>query len=99
MNQNPENDNNEHISLRNCQFAYRCPMTWQSLLTTERSELRYCPECDRGVYLCRTDNDLLMAVKKNRCVAIVTRDDSGVEEPERRWPLGDIEPASFRVSK
>jgi len=86
---------NEEISLRNCRFAFRCPMKWGVLVRTEKEDIRYCPECDRGVYLCRTDSDLAEALKKNRCVAIVMIDDAGIEVPDRLWPLGDIAPTNF----
>ena len=73
-------------TIRNCRFAFRCPMIWEKLITTEQENIRYCSECDRGVHRCKTDEELAIAIKQNYCVAInVERD----EMPE--YPRGIVE--------
>jgi hypothetical protein len=79
----------EKIEIRNCRFAFRCEMTWEKLISTEREDIRYCSECDRGVYRCGTDDELAEAIKYNRCVA-VTLDDRGHQLPQDEWLLGDV---------
>ena len=56
--------------IRNCQFAFQCPRTWDQLVPTKKSSERYCPACSQTVYLCRTPTELMTAIKKDRCVAV-----------------------------
>lgn len=92
---NTENDNSEaeSVDIRNCRFAYRCPMTWDVLLKTENDAIRYCVECDRGVHLCKTDDQLSEAIKENKCVAVVIYTEDGEEVDAIDWPLGDVMPS------
>jgi hypothetical protein len=57
-------------SVKNCQFKFKCHMTWDSLLVTSDSKIKYCPECDRGVHFCEDDQELNHALMKDWCVAI-----------------------------
>ena len=60
------------INIRNCNFAFRCTQTWNSLKKTEHKRIRYCSDCNRGVHFCKTDQELTKAIHKNWCVAIDT---------------------------
>ena len=73
------------IVLRNCSLAQPCPMTWDRLVSTERPGIRYCPACDRGVHLCRTDAELRAALQANHCVAVPVQTVAGEDNQESLW--------------
>jgi hypothetical protein len=58
------------ITIENCEFTFECPMNWEKLIATDKEHIRYCSNCDRGVYLCLSDEELNRAMEKNRCVAL-----------------------------
>ena len=60
---------NKRTTISNCRFAYKCAKTWASLQTTEQSDVKFCDDCQREVFFCRTDSQLVAAIKLNRCVA------------------------------
>ena len=96
MSKRIEGNDDEGISLRNCRFAFRCPMKWETLVETEREDIRYCPECDRGVHLCLTDSELIEAVKENWCVAIEKLGRRGTGEADMpHKTVGLIDPSSY----
>jgi hypothetical protein len=57
--------------IRNCIFAFKCDKEWNDLIETEIDDVRFCNDCERKVYLCKTDDDLRSAILGKRCVAIV----------------------------
>lgn len=79
---------NPHI--RNCQFGYRCPKTWDALGITEDSAIRYCDKCEQNVHFCHTDAQLVDAIHHNRCIAI-NRLGGGQDDPETTFEVGNIE--------
>ena len=68
-------------------------MNWDTLLETSDSKIKYCPECDRGVHFCDTDDELNDALENNWCVAINNQD--AESEEESAMILGEIEPIEF----
>ncbi len=56
--------------IRNCEFKFKCPKTWDSLEKTPIAAQRYCGECQRIVIHCRTATELEWAIVRNLCVAI-----------------------------
>lgn len=58
------------ITIRNCTFAYRCDRKWAELTKSDNPDVRFCNECQKNVYFCRSDDELAEAVKQDRCVAI-----------------------------
>ena len=60
------------LQIRNCVFAFKCKTDWDYLPDTEDPKIRFCNECTREVHLCKTDKDLVNAVKRNHCVAILS---------------------------
>lgn len=58
------------ITLRNCQFKFKCPKQWDSLERTNRTDVRFCDHCKEKVYFCHTSHELREAIEKNYCVAI-----------------------------
>lgn len=73
------------IVLRNCRFKRPCPMKWDDLVPTERPGVRYCPQCDRGVHLCRTGEELRAALQANRCVAIPMQVEDAEPDDASLW--------------
>lgn len=60
--------------IRNCQFAFQCKASWESLEIKKNAKVRFCKDCGKNVYLCETDDDLVNNVERNRCVAIYRRE-------------------------
>lgn len=58
------------LSIRNCPFAFRCDRKWSALKATRDPDVRFCGDCQREVFRCHTDEELVQAVALNRCVAI-----------------------------
>ena len=56
--------------IRNCEFRFKCPKSWDSLEKTPIAVQRYCGECQRIVIHCRTATELEWAIVRNLCVAI-----------------------------
>ncbi|WP_394175908.1 hypothetical protein [Thalassotalea litorea] len=56
--------------IRNCSIGKKCSQKWKQLTETEDSDLRYCGECDKGVYFCHSPEELAMHIMENHCVAI-----------------------------
>lgn len=56
--------------IRNCQFAFKCDKKWGHLQETKNKDVRFCDDCQREVFFCRTDQELREAIVLNRCVAI-----------------------------
>lgn len=69
------------LSIRNCPFAFRCDRKWTGLKRTANPDVRFCGDCEREVYRCHTDAQLVESVALNRCVAIRVEDYVG--GPER----------------
>ena len=86
----------ENIALRNCQFAFRCSKTWESLGATDKNQVKFCNDCDREVYFCATDQELSEAIEKNRCVALVVSGELHAPGNERLI-LGELEPTPYDV--
>ena len=58
------------FSIKNCEFAFRCPRDWERLATTENDNERYCASCEKPVYLCADDEALTEHVQAGHCVAV-----------------------------
>ena len=59
-----------NAEIRNCEFRFKCPRTWDSLSATADPSLRSCDECKRTVRYCRTQDELHAAIVKTECVAV-----------------------------
>ena len=64
------------MSIRNCQFKFKCTQTWDSLIETADPSIKYCHECDRGVHYCFDESDLMHALENDWCVAIHVTDEN-----------------------
>ena len=74
------------MDIRNCIIKFKCTKTWESLDETNQSHIRYCGDCDRGVHLCKTQDELKINLKNNRCVAV----DIENEKSEPSYLVGDL---------
>lgn len=62
------------MKIENCLVKYRCPKTWEALVTTANPGIRYCSTCDRGVHLCQSVQQLKIASDNGWCVAVEIKD-------------------------
>lgn len=60
--------------IRNCQFAFQCPRSWDELEPMKNPAQRHCTACMQTVYLCRTPAELMAAIRKDWCVAVDVED-------------------------
>lgn len=78
-----------------CQFAFKCPKTWDRLTPTAHTYIRHCSACERDVHLAQTEEDFRRHAEGGHCVAVrVLRPDLTEEEPVY-W-VGEI-PARYGV--
>lgn len=62
-------------------FEFVCPKKWSDLTKSFVEGVRHCDQCNRKVYLCRTDSDIKLYDSLNYCIAI-----SDTQYVERRNP-------------
>ena len=75
------------IYIDNCEyrFEYKCPLEWNNLKRTQDSKIRFCDECNKNVYRCKTGKDIDENIKLNHCIAI--------DEPDKPTrTMGVIDP-------
>ena len=60
-------------SIRNCAFKFKCEKQWEQLELLSAKNKRFCKACKHEVHLVDTDEKLLLALRKNWCVAIPNR--------------------------
>jgi hypothetical protein len=46
-------------------------MNWGKLNGTDVDNIKFCSNCQKEVYFCETDEELVEAVKRNKCVGII----------------------------
>lgn len=51
-------------------FEFVCPKKWSELRKSYVEGVRYCDQCKKNVYLCRTDADIKLYDSVNYCIAI-----------------------------
>jgi hypothetical protein len=58
--------------IRHCdvKFAYECPKEWSRLEATDREDVRFCRQCSKEVFFCRTTDEATAHARAGRCVAI-----------------------------
>ncbi len=76
------------LTIRNCIFAFKCTAVWDELDDTADESIRFCQDCQKEVHYCSDDDEMVTAVRLNRCVAIE-------KEPGNRL-LGDIDMGLIR---
>jgi hypothetical protein len=51
-------------------------MKWEKLNETEDDNIRFCQNCQKEVHFCETDEELVEAIKRNKCIGIPSPFDS-----------------------
>ncbi|WP_462137562.1 hypothetical protein [Candidatus Mycalebacterium sp.] len=72
--------------IENCEFAFKCPLLWESLSETEDEKIRFCGECKRNVYICENDEELTKHAQRGDCVAVIK---------EQRLVYGGLEEVDY----
>ena len=60
------------LTIRNCKFAFKCEMQWEKLRETEDRKIKFCKTCQQEVHFCETNEELVDAINKNKCICIHT---------------------------
>jgi hypothetical protein len=58
------------LTIRNCLFSFKCTAIWEELEDTSEESIRFCQDCQKEVHYCADDDELISAVRLNRCIAI-----------------------------
>ena len=61
---------NSNATIRNCTFAYKCNMNFDELNDTDNRNIKFCTQCQREVHYCATDEEIVDAIQRNKCIAI-----------------------------
>jgi len=59
----------ENTVIRNCTFAFKCEAKWEQLEILDFDNIRFCNGCQKEVYFCYDDHELISNIHLNRCVA------------------------------
>ena len=59
-----------NVTIRNCTFAYKCNMNFDELNDTDNRNIKFCTQCQREVHYCATDEEIVDAIQRNKCIAI-----------------------------
>ena len=58
------------LTIRNCVFGVKCTAQWDDLEDTDDFSVKFCQYCQKEIYYCSDDEELVKSVRLNRCVAI-----------------------------
>ena len=63
--------NNNVLTLRNWPSLLNVSAVWENMTEVAvNGAVRFCSDCQKEVYYCKTDKELVSHVKLNRCIAI-----------------------------
>lgn len=75
----------QQTPINRCNFAYRCPKTWEALYETNIESIRFCDQCEKNVFLSRSADEALARGAKGECIAIpIELTDQAKEEMDLR---------------
>ena len=59
-------------TLRNieCTFEFKCDKQWDDLETQDASNIKFCKQCQKDVYLCKTQEELDRSRSLGHCISI-----------------------------
>ena len=62
----------KRIFIENCEYTveYKCPLEWKNLKKTDDPQTRFCNECSKNVYRCKTADEMDEHINLNHCIAI-----------------------------
>ena len=68
-----------NLTIQNCEFEFKCTAKWDEMAIVseehvDNNEVRFCDSCQKQVYFCGDDNELVMNVRLNRCIAVEQTD-------------------------
>ncbi|REL35881.1 hypothetical protein [Thalassotalea euphylliae] len=86
------------MEFRNCEFKFKCPEDWDSMSITDDDTVRHCEVCERNVYLCQDESEIIDALKFNRCVAIPVGFLDSQRQPSPRMYVGELESSSYPLN-
>jgi hypothetical protein len=58
------------IRSSHCKFPFKCAENWESLAKTVAPDVRFCDLCQKEVFCCRSDAELVDTITLNRCFVI-----------------------------
>ena len=67
----------DSLTIRNCVFGFKCDKNWGELTHTESGGVRFCQSCQKEVFFCESDDELVKYVRLNRCVAMYKEEGFG----------------------
>lgn len=53
-----------------CTFEFKCDQQWDDLETQLASNIKFCQQCQKNVYLCKTQEELDYARSLGWCISI-----------------------------
>jgi hypothetical protein len=53
----------------NCEFEFKCPLSWENLQKLENNDVRFCSSCEKNVYFAQSQNELDKLANEGKCVA------------------------------
>lgn len=53
-----------------CTFEFKCDKQWDDLETQLASNIKFCQQCQKDVYLCKTQEELDHSRSLGRCISI-----------------------------
>lgn len=80
--------------IRNCEFRFQCPKTWDALKPMKKATERFCDQCQRTVHYCKTKAELHDAIVKNQCVAVEVK---AKPDAPTKLMLGDPLPYPYKT--
>ena len=78
------------VTIENCEREISCDASWDEMQLTNDPSIRSCQQCQKDVYLCKTDKELEVAVNLKRCAAINKTDISSENMMVGLWIPTDL---------
>src|SRR6476469_6362780 len=81
-----------------CDLTFVCRERWEKLATTGSADVRYCPNCDKGVFKVRTRAQLELASQVGRCAALTDDNEivGWIGESDFDWMAEESETVAIR---
>lgn len=57
-----------------CDFEFKCPLQWDALVVTADNDIRFCHECQKHVFRCRSRDEFEAHRSLGHCVAAPYRE-------------------------
>ncbi len=91
-------------TVRNClpTFRFVCPKRWEELAPGDDPAVRHCPQCDRDVHFCSTDEETIAHATAGHCIAREEPDDSEmppivIGQPSRPNPMSSRQRQAWQM--